>query len=166
MLHLSGWVAGTPPQGGDWDRCVSRALLDCSPVVLQGNSSSKGLPLLLYRDAFSFELCKSLPWRYCSSPLQWGKWGLAGPTNIPKMAPPGKGRRDMRPLNPFSLTALHSLVWMRSEDPRESCPRQNEVRRNSVPAELERDAPLRISRSHAFFLARPLPKKEKEKRPA
>lgn len=174
MLRLSGWVAGIPPRGGDWNRCVPKALPACSPVLPQGNSSSKGAmfwlrpagpPLLLYRDAFSFELCKSLPWRCCSSLLQWGKWGLAGPTKIPKMAPPGKGRRDMRPLNPFSLTALHSLVLTRSKDPQESCPRQKEVRQNSVPSELEGDAPLCICRSHAFFWQSPCQKKEKE-RPA
>lgn len=94
---------------------------------------------------------------FCSE----GKWGLAGPTNIPKMAQPGEGRRDTGPLNPFSDTALHSLALTRSDDSQESCPRQNEVKWEFVPAELEGDAPLCISRSCAFSKA---PAKKKKKK--
>lgn len=75
-----------------------------------------------------------------------------------KMAQPGKGRRD-----PCSF--IHFTAFTRklnpSENRQESCPRQNEIRRYFVPAELEGDAPVWISRSCDY--PKPMPKKKKKK---
>lgn len=94
---------------------------------------------------------------FCSA----GNWGLTGPSNMSKMAQPGKGRRD-----PCSF--IHFTAFTRklnpSENRQESCPRQNEIRRYFVPAELEGDAPVWISRSCDY--PKPMPKKKKKAAPS
>ena len=73
-------------------------------------------------------------------------WGLAGPSDIPKMEQAGKGCKDLSSqTHDLSLHSIH-FPWIHFKNPQESGPRQNETKMK-CSCKIRGDAPFCICRS-------------------